>query len=112
VNFSQLAVEGRLTGLRTLYFGPQKALRAGQSISLTAKNLTSSPNREKDLNAWLAEFAREGKFKLLIEQKQGTDDTYVYPDNHPETLDLDESHLNAAQRRKVIEAEHNLRRTK
>jgi len=103
-----LAIEGRLTGLRTLYFGPQKALRAGQSISFTAKNLTSSPNREKDLNAWLTEFARDGKFKLLIEQKQGTDDAYVYPDNHPETLDLYESRLNVAQRRKVIEAEHNL----
>lgn len=108
VNFSQLAIEGRLTGLRTLYFGPQRALRAAQSISLTAKNPTSSPNREKDLNAWLTEFARDGKFKLLIEQKQGTDDAYVYPDNHPETLDLDESRLNVAQRRKVIEAEHNL----
>jgi hypothetical protein len=81
-------------------------------MSLTAKNPTSSPNREKDLNAWLAEFARDGKFKLLIEQKQGTDDAYVYPDNHPETLDLDESRLNVAQRQKVVEAEHNLRGTK
>jgi SAM-dependent MidA family methyltransferase len=110
VNFSYLAAEGVKAGLRTVYFGPQRALQTGTSISFNAKNAEPrTPNRERELGSWLSEFAKDSTFKVLIQQKQGTDDSYVYPDNHPQPLDADEGNLSAAQRRRAAEIEQEFR---
>jgi len=106
VNFSYLAAEGQLAGLRPVYYGPQKALLSGTSISFSAKNSGwLLPRGAGEVGEWLKQFATNAAFKVLVEQKLQTDDAYSYPDTHPETMDVNENGLTATQRKRAAEIE-------
>jgi SAM-dependent MidA family methyltransferase len=102
VNFSLLAAEGALAGLRPLYYGSQRALRAGTSVSLN----TVPAERVREGNAaefreWAASFAEPSVYKVLIQQKDGTDSAYRFPGRNAESLDLEASTMTPAQRQRA-----------
>jgi SAM-dependent MidA family methyltransferase len=102
VNFSLLAAEGALAGLRPIYYGAQRALQAGTSVSLN----TVPAERVREGNAgefreWAASFAEPSVYKVLIQQKDGTDSAYRFPGRHPESLDLEASALTPAQQKRA-----------
>ena len=105
VNFSLMDAEGRLSGLKTAYFGRQAALQSGTTVSLK----TPPPERlsridlVNEFNSWAADFASDDNFKLMIQQKDDTDSRYRYPDDTPEALGLPESQMSAAQRQKAAQ---------
>jgi len=107
VNFSYLAAEGQSSGLKAVFFGPQRALRSGTSIS-TKNTALQSASREKQLHSW-REFETDPTFKVLVQQKSGTDDSYVYPESHNEALEVNEKGLNETQRKRAAEIEQKLR---
>lgn len=92
VNFSFLAQEGQLAGLRPAYYGYQRALQSATPISLNAlptdRHLT--PAKEKDFRSWSVYFRILHSFKLLVQQKENTDGAFVYPDHDPLPLQVDE----------------------
>lgn len=88
VNFSLLDVEGRQAGLRTLYFGSQKALKSGTPVSLDAvPERARRDNRVDQFLSWVEDFRAPGVFKVMIQQKDGTDSRYRFPDDAPEPLE-------------------------
>ena len=88
VNFSLLDVEGRQAGLRTLYFGSQKALHSGTQVSLEAvPERARRDNRVNQFLSWVEDFRAPGVFKVMIQQKDGTDSRYRFPDDAPEPLE-------------------------
>lgn len=97
VNFSLLSVEGEQAGLRTLFYGSQKALQSGTPISLD-----EIPDHVRDAGvadkfmSWAADFRAPSVYKLMIQQKEGTDVRYAFPDKDPESLGLT-AELTAAQ---------------
>jgi len=97
VNFSLLAAEGELAALRTMYYGPQSALRTGTPISLPSSN------------SWSDTFETNAYYKLMVQQKQGTDPAYTYPQATHETLTSSLNSLTEAQRQRVAEIEKKLR---
>ena len=110
VNFSLLAAEGEAVGLRPLFYGSQRSLQAGTRVSLD----DVPPEREREGNAeefreWAKSFAEPGVYKMLLQQKAGTDAAYRYPARNPEALGLDRSRLNAAQRRRATALEERLK---
>ncbi len=112
VNFSYMAAEGQTVGLKTVFFGPQRALRSGTSISLhasVAAGPVGSPT-QKIFRAWAKDFLTNGAFKLLVQQKENTDASYIYPDRYTEPLDVNEKGLSAAQRKRTAEVEKRLSR--
>lgn len=96
VNFSLLAAEGSAVGLKTLYYGPQSALRTGTSISLPVSN------------DWSQTFETNGYYKLMVQQKAGTDPKYVFPQERKEPLETDPSTLSDVRRRRAGEIEKRL----
>jgi len=99
VNFSLLAAEGELVGLRPVYYGAQRALQAGTSVSLN----TVPAEREREGNTdefrnWVESFLGPSVYKMLLQQKVGTDPAYRFPGQHPESLDLGTATLTEAQR--------------
>lgn len=87
VNFSLLAAEGELVGLTPLFYGSQRALGTATSVSLdTAPAGHVWPER---FYAWAADFVRPSVYKMLLQQKAGTDPAYRFPDNQPEPLGVD-----------------------
>jgi SAM-dependent MidA family methyltransferase len=110
VNFSYLADAGKLAGLKPLFFGSQKALQSGTSISLNARNAGwQLPDRTTELSGWLKQFATNSAFKMLVQQKAGTDDSYAYPDSQAEPLDVNLSDLTASDRERAQRIERRLR---
>ncbi len=107
VNFSFLAAEGQSSGLKTGYFGPQRALRSGTSTS-TKNTALQSATREKQLDSW-RQFETDPTFKVLVQQKTGTDDSYAYPESHSEPLDVNERGLSESQRKRAAVIEQKLR---
>jgi hypothetical protein len=99
-NFTLLAAEGELAGLKPIYYGAQRALQAGTSVSLAIV----PGDREREGNAaefqsWATSFAGPGVYKMLLQQKTGTDPAYRFPGQHPESLGLGTTAtLNAAER--------------
>jgi SAM-dependent MidA family methyltransferase len=93
VNFSLLAAEGDLAALRTVYYGPQSALRTGTPIILPGAN------------DWAQNFETNVYYKLMVQQKQGTDSSYSYPQSRLEPLASGESGLSESQRRRAQEIE-------
>jgi SAM-dependent MidA family methyltransferase len=88
VNFSLLDVEGRQAGLRTLYFGSQKALQSGTPVSLDAvPERARRANRVDQFLSWVEDFRAPGVFKVMVQQKDGTDNRYRFPDDAPEPLE-------------------------
>jgi SAM-dependent MidA family methyltransferase len=111
VNFSHMAAEGRAVGLNVLYFGPQAALAAGTPIVLGVpppkRKLTDREAAE--FEEWSDEFLAGDAFKLLVQQKRGTDDAYSYPEDNSRPVDVAESDLNALQRKKAARIEEVLK---
>ena len=99
VNFSLMDAEGRLAGLRTTYFGRQKALASGTTVSVDVIPPARRNNDElvKEYQSWLKDFKNGDTFKLMVQQKANTDASYQYPDKEPEPLAVDEKGLTAAQ---------------
>lgn len=98
-NFTLLAAEGELVGLKAIYYGAQRALQAGTTVSLD----TVPSEREREGNAaefqsWATSFAGPSVYKMLLQQKTGTDPAYRFPGQHPESLGLGTTTLDAAQR--------------
>jgi SAM-dependent MidA family methyltransferase len=98
-NFTLLAAEGELVGLKPIYYGAQRALQAGTTVSLD----TVPGEREREGNAaefqsWASSFAGPSVYKMLLQQKTGTDPAYRFPGQHPEPLGLDAAALDSAQR--------------
>jgi SAM-dependent MidA family methyltransferase len=102
VNFSLLAAEGGLVGLRPIYYGAQRALQAGTSVSLDSV----PAEREREGNAgefreWAQNFAAPSVYKMLLQQKFGTDPAYRFAGQYPESLDLGTATLSDEQRRRA-----------
>ena len=99
VNFSLMDVEGRQAGLRTLFYGSQKALQSGTSISLDeVPERARRDNRVEQFRSWASDFRAPSVYKVMVQQKEGTDSRYRFPDNDPEPLQLGGTSLMAAQR--------------
>jgi SAM-dependent MidA family methyltransferase len=92
VNFSYLAQEGQLAGLRPVYYGYQRALQSATPISLDAlpPNRQLTAVKEKEFRSWAVYFRILHSFKLLVQQKENTDGSFVYPDHDPLPLEVDE----------------------
>jgi SAM-dependent MidA family methyltransferase len=92
VNFSYLAQEGQLAGLKPVYYGYQRALQSGTPVSLDV--LPPSPQLDdrqaKEFRAWTVYFRILHSFKLLVQQKENTDGSFAYPDHDPLPLEVDE----------------------
>jgi SAM-dependent MidA family methyltransferase len=104
VNFSQAAEEGKSAGLRAVFFGPQHNL-----VAATPVVLESSPPPDRDLedyNAWVQNFYTWDVYKVLIEQKEGTDSSYSFPGMDAEPLTVNAENLTAAQQ----DVEHDIER--
>jgi SAM-dependent MidA family methyltransferase len=99
VNFSLLSIEGQRAGLRTLFYGSQKALQSGTSISLDeVPDRARIENLTEKFTTWASDFRAPSVYKLMIQQKEGTDSKYRFPDNDPESLGLGDTELTDAQR--------------
>ena len=99
VNFSLMDVEGRQAGLRTLFYGSQKALQSGTSISLD--EIPERAHRQNVVDqflSWASDFRAPSVYKMMLQQKQGTDSRYRFPDDDPEPLDPSGAPLTPAQR--------------
>jgi SAM-dependent MidA family methyltransferase len=93
VNFSLLAAEGDLSALRTVYYGPQSALRTGTPISLPGSN------------DWSQYFESNSYYRLMVQQKQGSDSSYSYPENRQDPVASGQGSLSDAQRERAAEIE-------
>lgn len=99
VNFSLLDVEGRQVGLRTLFYGSQKALQSGTPISLDeVPDRAHRENLAEKYISWASDFRAPSVYKVMIQQKEGTDSRYRFPDNDPEPLEPSGAPLTATQR--------------
>jgi SAM-dependent MidA family methyltransferase len=101
-NFSLLAAQGEVSGLRPVYYGAQRALQAGTSVTFG----TVPAEREREGNtaefrSWAESFAGPSVYKMLLQQKAGTDAAYRFPGQHPESLDLGTATLTPEQRRRA-----------
>lgn len=109
VNFSLLDVEGRQAGLRTLFFGSQKALQSGTSISLDkVPEQARRSGRVDQFLSWAEDFRGPSVFKVMIQQKDGTDSRYRFPDTDPEPLEPRGAPLTPAQREGAARIERRL----
>ncbi len=110
VNFSLLAAEGQSVGLRPLYFGSQRGLQTGTSITLNE----TPPEREREghgeeFRSWAAAFTQPSVYKVFVQQKEGTDPAYKFADTKPEPLGLvDLSTLTPEQRKRAADIEKRL----
>ena len=98
-NFTLLAAEGELVGLKAIYYGAQRALQAGTTVSLS----TVPSEREREGNtaefqSWATSFAGPSVYKMLLQQKTGTDPAYRFPGQYAEPLGLDATALDSVQR--------------
>src|SRR5271157_497463 len=110
VNFSLVAAEGRSVGLYTAFFGRQRALQAGTSIKLNElpPDQTDIDAHARQYNLRVEYFKSSRAFKLLVQQKENTDASYVYPDPNREPLDVNEANLRPFQRNRAAEIEKRL----
>lgn len=112
VNFSHLAEEGRLAGLRPVFFGSQHTL-----LTETPIHLEIPPPERGDLDkaglqdyqAWVQSFYTWDVFKVLVQQKENTDPAYVFPDPRAEPLSVKTEDLTPAQQATEQEIELKLR---
>lgn len=112
VNFSHVAAEGTTVGLRPVYFGPQHALQLRTPIRIDApppgRGLTEYDRA--DYMEWAGLFRTWEVYKVLIQQKNGTDPSYVYPTDFAEPLPISEAGLTAEQRAHIAAIEKMLKR--
>ncbi len=107
VNFSHVVEEGKLAGLRPMFFGPQHTLITGTPIDLN----TPPPGHPdiEDFRNWVSSFYTWDVYKLLIEQKEDTDAAYVFPDTRAEPLNVHAEDLTPAQQATEKQIEQRLR---
>ena len=100
VNFSLMDAEGRLVGLSTAYYGRQKALATGATanIDVIPPARQGNDGLVSEYQSWLKDFKTGDSFKLMVQEKAGTDPSYKYPDTEPEPLVLNENDLTPAQK--------------
>jgi SAM-dependent MidA family methyltransferase len=109
VNFSLMDVEGRQAGLRTLFYGSQKALQSGTPISLDEiPERAHRQNLTEKFMSWASDFRAPSVYKVMIQQKEGTDGRYRFPDDDPEPLELSGGPLTPAQRELAAAVEKRL----
>ena len=98
-NFTLLAAEGELVGLKPIYYGAQRALQAGTSVSLdTVPVERESEGNASEFQSWATSFAAPSVYKMLLQQKTGTDPAYRFPGQYPEPLGLGAVTLDSAQK--------------
>jgi hypothetical protein len=108
VNFSLLSVEGEQAGLKMLFYGSQKALQSGTTISLDEiPERALRENLAEKFKSWALDFRGPSVYKVMIQQKEGTDSRYRFPDQDPESLEP-EGGLTAAQRERAAAIERRL----
>lgn len=101
-NFTLLAAEGEKVGLRPVYYGAQRALQAGTSVSLdTVPEAREREGNAAEFQSWAQSFAGPSVYKMLLQQKTGTDSAYRFQGQHPESLNLEPTELTAEQRRRA-----------
>jgi len=107
VNFSHLAEEGKLAGLRPVFFGSQHTLITGTPVVID----TPPPNCVDidDYNTWVQNFYTWDVYKILVEQKENTDPSYSFPDDRAEPLTVKAENLTAAQQALALAIEKRLR---
>jgi len=101
VNFSHMAAEGQRAGLHVAYFGPQRALLHGTSISLNDGSARRRTQPVEEFRYWADLFLTDRDFKVLVEQKDGTDPEYRYPPGDGEPLDIDGGAIAPSERQRV-----------
>ncbi|NQW03087.1 MAG: SAM-dependent methyltransferase [Acidobacteria bacterium] len=102
VNFSLLAAQGASVGLRPVYYGAQRALQAGTRVSLN--RVPAERVREgnaDEFRSWVESFSGPSVYKMLLQQKSGTDPKYTFPGQSPESLDLGTAALTTEERRRA-----------
>ncbi|HEY1757775.1 MAG TPA: SAM-dependent methyltransferase [Bryobacteraceae bacterium] len=112
VNFSHVVEEGRLAGLRPVFYGSQHTLLSGTPIHLEVPppergNLTKGDL--EDYQAWVQSFYTWDVFKILVQQKESTDAAYTYPDPRAEPLTVELNKLTVAQQAAEKQIELRLR---
>ena len=112
VNFSHVVEEGRAAGLQPIFFGPQHTLITGTNIDIETppptRNAADSADIE-DYNSWVQSFYTWDVFKILIEQKEGTDPAYNFPDGRAEPLTVQKENLPQGQQEAELQIERRLR---
>ncbi|MEI9975107.1 MAG: SAM-dependent methyltransferase [Ignavibacteriota bacterium] len=107
VNFSHVVEEGKLAGLRPIFFGPQHTLVTGTQVPLdTVPAGIADP---EDFRSWVSSFYTWDVYKLLIVQKENTDPAYAFPDNRGEPLNVHADDLSPSQQISEKEIEQRLR---
>ena len=109
VNFSHVVEEGRASGLRPVFFGPQHTLITGTPITIETPPTDRDIGSADDYNNWVQSFYTWDVFKILIEQKENTDPSYTFPDNRGEPLTVSVEELSKAQQSAAREIEQRLR---
>jgi SAM-dependent MidA family methyltransferase len=99
VNFSHLVEEGKLAGLRPIFFGSQHTLITGTPIVLE----TPPPDCPAldDYDGWVQSFYTWDVYKVLVEQKENTDPSCSFPDTRAEPLTVKAEDL--AKDRRALE---------
>lgn len=110
VNFTLMDAEGRLAGLSTKYYGRQKALASGTTVSIDVipEHRRSNDELTREYQSWLKDFKNGDSFKVMVQEKGDTDAAYKYPDSNPEPLTFDEKTLTAPQRTRAAAIENAL----
>jgi SAM-dependent MidA family methyltransferase len=112
VNFSHVVEEGKLVGLRPIFFGSQHTLVTGTPVALekTPPNRNASDAFDlEDYQSWVQSFRTWDVYKILIEQKENTDPSYTFPDTRAEPLNVHADDLTPAQQVTEKEIEQRLR---
>jgi SAM-dependent MidA family methyltransferase len=107
VNFSHVAEEGKTVGLRPLFFGSQHSLITGTPVVIETPPTGRDPG---DYETWVDNFYGWNVYKILVEQKEGTDPAYSFPDKRVEPLTMNPKDLTSAQQVFEKEIEGRLRK--
>jgi SAM-dependent MidA family methyltransferase len=106
VNFSHVMEDGKAVGLKPIFYGSQHTLITGTPVKLDA---IPTGRDEFDYNTWVDNFHSWDVYKLLIEQKEGTDASYSFPDKRPEPLNVSAEALPKEQQALEAQIEQKLR---
>ncbi len=112
VNFSHVVEEGRAVGLHPVFFGPQHTLITGTPVVLEMPPPQHDSKDAADIddyNNWVQSFYTWDVYKILVEQKDGTDPSYSFPDDRAEPLAVKNEDLTAADQALEKEIESRLR---
>jgi hypothetical protein len=85
-------------------------LQDGTTISLSEppEGRQTSIELTNEFHTWAGNFQTDVNYRLLVQQKAGTDPRYSYPAENPDPLDSDPERLTEPQRRKAADIEKRL----